>query len=264
MSKKKLVLLTGGKGFIGGHLKKALKSSGDFIVFSYEDDVLKGLPDADWDIIYHLAANTNTIYPDDIEMYYNNINTSLEALRMALKRNCRLIYASSGAVYGNGKGPLNAYGHSKLIFDQIAAHYYDRIPIVGLRFFNVYGPGEEKKGKMASMITQWRLQMQCGLRPRIFKTQAKRDFVYIKDVIRSLLMAQNLESGCYDVGTGRPVSFRKVLRLLQKEMGINLEPVYIENPHPEKYQFYTKADISWGFKPKYYIEDGIRDYLKSL
>lgn len=254
--------LTGERGFIGSNLVEALKKSGEVEVC--DGNVCEKLESSSKpDIVYHLAANTDTTFPDDVEMYRNNILGALNVLDFALKNKARLIYASSGAIYGNAGKPLNSYGMSKVIIDEIMKKFFDRIPIVGLRFFNVYGKGEIRKGKMASMITQWREQITRGERPVCFDDNAKRDFVYVKDVVKSLIQAQNMKSGIYDVGTGIPVGFQRVLQLVIQNMGAKIEPRFIPNPHKGKYQMFTKADISWGFKPDYTVEKGIKDYFEN-
>jgi len=258
------ILITGSKGFIGSNLVSELKKNPENIITEYIYDVTKKFNLVDtFDVIYHLAANTDTTFPDDIEMYRNNIMGFLNVLDFAFKTNTRLIYASSGSIYGNDGKPLNVYGESKMICDIMAKRYFDKILLVGLRFFNVFGKGEIKKGKMASMITQWREQIKNKQRPVIFNGEYKRDFVYVKDVVKSLLMAQYLESGIYDVGTGIATDFKDVLNIVAKTMNTKIEPRFIDNPYLGKYQIFTKADISWGFKPDYTVETGINDYFQN-
>ena len=257
-------LITGSQGFIGSNLLEKLSKEDEAEIELFDSDVsVEFIPKKKPDIIYHLAANTDTTFLDDIEMYRNNILSSLMVLRYSFDNKLKLVYASSGAIYGNGKGPLNAYGESKEMIDKIVMRYVDRMSIVGLRFFNVFGPNEKKKGKMASMITQWREQIIKGNRPQIFSGEFKRDFVYVKDVVKALLEAKNLESGIYDGGTGVATDFRDVLKMVQKTMGTDLEPRFNENPYLDKYQSLTKADISWGFNPDYSVETGIRDYFEN-
>ncbi|MCK4307112.1 NAD-dependent epimerase/dehydratase family protein [candidate division WOR-3 bacterium] len=261
---RKYILVTGGDGFIGTNLINELMKDKNNLVINFTEDICEGIKiDCQVDLIYHMAANTDTTFSDDVEMYRNNLIGFLKVLDFAIKHNCRLIYASSGAIYGNVGEPLNVYGHSKLLCDKIAERFINRIPLVGLRFFNVYGPYEQKKERMASMITQWREQIAKGKKPGIFIGEFKRDFVYVKDIIRALLQAQNLKSGFYDVGTGKAIDFRDVLDIVIEVLGVKVEPKKIPNPYLGKYQTFTKADISWGFKPKYPIRKGIKDYFKN-
>lgn len=260
------VLITGSKGFIGQNLVEDLKKEGHLLA-SLEGDISKSFPIISPfgrpDIIVHLAANTDTRFPDDIEMYRNNISSFLNVLRLAIKTHSRLIYASSASILAKGK-PFHAYSHSKAIIDEIASRFKDRLAIIGLRFFNVYGPHEEHKGRMASMITQWALQIQRGKHPTIFEGSKEyfRDFVYVKDVVKAIKAAVSLNSGIYDVGAGEPRSFFEALNIVQEALNSNISPKWIPNPYPiDSYQTFTKANLDWGFQPDYSLEDGIKDYL---
>lgn len=264
MKKKNLrILITGGKGFIGLNLVEDLRKDPKNKVVVYNRDVRQKIRiKNNFDIIFHLAANTDTRYPSDIEMYRNNILGFLNVLDFALKGKSKLIYASTAAMYGTYK--KTAYAESKIIGDEIARHFFNRLPLVGLRFFNVYGPYEVQKGRMSSMITQWALQIKKGKRPKAFgKEDAKRDHIYVKDIVRALKMAIKKKNGIYDVGTGRAVTFDTVLESVQKALGTNLKPIYIKNPYKGAYQKYTRAKLNWGFKPKYTLEHGVKDYLNN-
>jgi len=256
--------ITGGQGFIGSNLFRKLLEEGETNIELFNSDIsIEFVPDKKPDIIFHLAANTHTTESNDIEMYRNNILIFLNVLEYACDNKIRMIYASSGAVYGNGVGPLNAYGESKRMIDRIAQRFYKKIPLVGLRFFNVFGPNERQKGNMASMITQWREQIEKEERPVIFKGKFKRDFIYVKDIVKALLVSKNLRSGIYDVGTGIATDFRDVLKVAQKALKTEIEPRFIENPYIDKYQTFTKANLNWGFKPDYTVESGIKDYFEN-
>lgn len=261
------ILVDGARGFIGTHLIQELKKDKNNVVIEYLKDVCENFTlKKDYDIIYHLAANTDTTFHNDIEMYRNNILSFLMVLDFAIKCKAKLIYASSAAVYGKrgrDEKPLNAYGDSKKVCDDIAKKFFNIIPIIGLRLYNVYGMGEEQKGKMASMITQWRKQVKRHNAPKIFDGTFKRDFVYIKDVTQAFIKAQKLKSGIYDVGTGKAVDFRIVLDIIMEELGSKRKPIFIPNPYLGKYQTYTKANLDWGFKPDYNIKTGIKDYFEN-
>jgi len=258
-------LITGGNGFIGSNLIEALEKNDEKDIELMNSDISLGfVPNEKPDVIIHLAANTNTVYPDDEDMYRNNIIGFLNVLRYSVKNNIRLIYASSGAIYGNNGEPLNAYGESKWICDKLAERYLKKNQIVGLRFFNVYGNLERKKGSMASMITQWRDQIAAGKRPIIFDGDFKRDFVYVKDIVKAILISRSLESGIYDVGNGKSTDFKDVLATIIRTMNVDVSPVFVENPYIDKYQTNTVADIkSWNFKPDYTVEEGIKDYIEN-
>jgi ADP-L-glycero-D-manno-heptose 6-epimerase len=195
-----------------------------------------------------------------------------------------LIYASSGAVYGNTlppqkvgrEEPLNIYGFSKLALDNLARSFSKKgdIPIVGLRFFNVYGEREFYKGKMASTILQFGFQLLKGEHPRLFigSENIKRDFVYIKDVIQALIKASRLTEKkhyIFNVGTGEARSFLEVATILQNELGTSFPIEWIENKYQKQYQFFTQADIEetkkvLGYKAEYSLEAGIKSYLPAI
>ena len=263
--KKKRIFITGAFGFIGSNLVKNLQDDNELVC--YDKDICKGIHiKNDFDILYHLAASTNTRETEDIEMYRNNILGFLKVLDFALKGKSKLIYASSlGALGLNGKGGpvFNAYSHSKRIIDEMVMTFFDKLPIVGLRFGNVFGPGELQKEKMASMITRWSSQIKSSQRPIAFKNEkALRDHIYVKDIVKGLKVAVGLKNGIYDLGSGKCVTFDKVLELVQEALESNLKPIYISNPYKKTYQKFTKARLNWGFKPDYTLKEGINDYLK--
>src|SRR4029078_5142882 len=172
--------------------------------------------------IFHQASITGVIDADGSacgdahRMMRNNVETFRALLDWAVETKARVIWASSCSVYGRGAvpmkesqppDPLNTYAFSKLCMERLAARYADKLahPIVGLRYSNVYGPGEAHKGKLASMIHQLAMQMRAGKRPRIFTAgEQKRDFVYIDDVVDANLAAMKSKvSGVFNSGAGR-------------------------------------------------------------
>ena len=298
--KDKKVLITGGAGFIGSNLAMYLQkeypdndyfvidnfSSGNFNnLLEFKGEVISNdISKLDFyrffdkiDIIFHQAAITDTTVSDQDKMMFNNVEGFRNVLKFAIKSKARLIYASSAAVYGHSKDlmkvgenevPANIYGFSKLVIDNIARKYFDALSIIGLRYFNVYGSKEEYKEKMASMIWQLYLQMIDGKRPRIFKSgEQKRDQIYIKDIVKANLLALECEeSGIFNIGSGKAVSFNEIIKNLNEALGTNLEPEYIDNPY-KHYQEYTEADLTetnkiLAYVPTYDIEKGIKDYLK--
>jgi ADP-L-glycero-D-manno-heptose 6-epimerase len=201
-------------------------------------------------------------------------------LNFSLKKKIKFIYASSAGVYGDGTSvmketqtlrPLNTYAYSKYLCDCFALKMMKKVKtlIVGLRYFNVYGPGEYHKKKAASMIYQLYLQMKENNRPRIFKYgEQKRDFVYVKDVARITIECLNFKkSVILNVGTGQARSFNEIISILNKVLHKKLNPQYFENPYKEVYQDYTCADITllkkFKLETKFRLEDGIKDYVKN-
>ncbi|HAV60738.1 MAG TPA: ADP-glyceromanno-heptose 6-epimerase, partial [Verrucomicrobiales bacterium] len=169
--------------------------------------------------------------------------------------------------------PANIYAFSKVHLDNLARDHSRRNPawkIVGLRYFNVYGPNEPHKNKAASMIYQLYLQMKAGKRPRVFRAgEHKRDFVYVKDVVGMTIHALTArQSDIFNCGSGVAVSFNDVIAELNKCLGTRLEAEYIDNPYAF-YQPHTEADMSkakaeLGWVPKFTPATGIADYVKLL
>ena len=304
MDTKKKYLVTGGAGFIGSNIAKTLEAQGhevtvmdDFSknghfknLIGFKGDVIaadcfKFMPrDMYFDAIFHEAAITDTTVMDQKAMMEQNVEAFKNVLAFAAENEVKkVIYASSAATYGNGPvpnvetqptHPENVYGFSKVIMDNVARQFAEDnndMTIIGLRYFNVYGPGEYFKGKMASMVFQLYNQMREGKRPRVFKFgEQQRDFVYVKDIVKINLCALNngKETGVYNAATGIPRDYNAIIACLNKEMGLNLEPEYIDNPYPF-FQLKTQADMTaakekLGYTPDYTLEAVIADYVKVL
>ena len=211
-----------------------------------------------------------------------NVNSFYDLLDIAKKDNAVMVYASSAATYGSlpspqvvgTESPENPYGYSKYAMDQIACRFMKENPemsVVGLRYFNVYGPREYYKAKTASMVIQLGHQILDGKAPRLFKgsDQILRDFINIEDVVQANIKACNpKQSGVYNVGTGKPRSFQDIADILQKELGTDLGTEYFPNPY-DGYQMHTQADISptqdcLSFEPKVSLEEGIKAYVPEI
>ena len=301
------LIVTGGAGFIGSNLTLALQErfpnarltviddfrSGDFKnLAGYRGDfVAQNLATLDWreqfgnesfDAILHLASITDTTLHDQFLQVHDNVESFRRILNFARPGKTRIIYASSAATYGpatgasvesNGAAPANIYAFSKVIIDNIAIRAAAESPdwtIIGLRYFNVYGPREAHKGVPASMVYHLAQQMKGGQRPRIFKHgEQKRDFVYVKDIVDgSILALEAKESGIYNLGCGQARSFNELVDILNTYLGTKLPPDYIDNPHAH-YQNFTEADLdkvrsTLGYGPQFPLEEGVRDYLKWL
>jgi ADP-L-glycero-D-manno-heptose 6-epimerase len=169
--------------------------------------------------------------------------------------------------------PLNTYGYSKWLCDKKvhALKNTAKLPvIVGLRYFNVYGPGEYHKGLSASMIYQLYLQMAAGKNPRVFEHgDQKRDFIYVKDVAAATVAALTVKKGgIFNVGTGTPRSFNDIIRIINAVLGKNLSTEYFKNPYRGVYQDYTAADTTLLKKGLYSrrchsLEEGIANYINN-
>ena len=300
-------IVTGSAGFIGSNLTLALQErfpdarltviddfrSGNFKnLTGYRGDfVAQNLATLDWrkqfgnkafDAIFHLASITDTTNHDQFEQVHDNVESFRRILDFARPTKTRVIYASSAATYGpateasvesNGAAPANVYAFSKVIMDNIARRAAAESPnwfIVGLRYFNVYGPREAHKGVPASMVYHLSRQMKAGQRPRIFKHgEQKRDFVYVNDVVGGSIRALDAQvSGIYNLGSGQARSFNELVDVLNKCLGTNFPPDYIDNPHAH-YQNFTQADLTnargaLGYEPRFPLEEGVRDYMQWL
>ena len=301
---KKKYLVTGGAGFVGSNIAKTLEAEGhevtvldDFSknghfknLIGFKGDVItcdlfERVPhDMYFDAIFHEAAITDTTVMDQKAMMEQNVEAFKNLLEFAAENEIKkVIYASSAATYGNGPvpnvetqptHPENVYGFSKVIMDNVARQFAEDnndMKIIGLRYFNVYGPGEYYKGKMASMVYQLYNQMKAGQRPRVFKFgEQERDFVYVKDIVKINMCAlkNGKETGVFNAATGVPRDYNAIIACLNKELGTNLEPEYIDNPYPF-FQLKTQADITkskekLGYEPDYTLEKGIADYVAIL
>lgn len=300
------VLVTGGSGFIGSNLaleiqkrypkasitvvddfrcssfKNLLGFNGDVVAANVaEPAFLKAMESRKFDTIFHLASITDTTVLDEKLMMFDNVEGFRNILTLALRDKSAVIYASSAAVYGNGPAqprafkesdagqPNNIYGYSKWVMEKLAEQHKRKLKIVGLRFFNVFGPGETFKGKAASMIYQLYLQMKAGKRPRIFKHgEQRRDFIYIKDLVEGILLAAKAKRNTsVNLGTGRPTTFNALIAALNEALGTSYEPEYFDNPY-NFYQDFTQADMTHAqkvlkFKSKYTTREGILDYVRN-
>jgi ADP-L-glycero-D-manno-heptose 6-epimerase len=219
---------------------------------------------------------------DQFVQVHDNAESFRRLLNFARPTRTRIIYASSASTYGavteasvesNHAAPANAYSFSKVIMDNIARRAAGGSPdwiIVGLRYFNVYGPREAHKGVPASMVYHLAQQMKAGQRPRIFKHgEQKRDFVYVKDAVEGTLRALDVQtSGIYNLGSGQARSFNELVDVLNKCLGTNFKPDYIDNPHTH-YQNFTQADLTnarkaLGYESRFPLEQGVRDYMQWL
>tara|TARA_R110000787_G_scaffold66174_4_gene148770 strand:- start:4296 stop:5099 length:804 start_codon:yes stop_codon:yes gene_type:complete len=259
------VLLTGSKGFIGSNLLKKFKelkwhvweinvdeSSNEAPEYAHLENIIEQC-----DGIFHVGAISDTTLHDCNKMLYYNYTLSKEIFDLARKHDKKVIYSSSAATYGLGDGlPTNIYGWSKKLAEEYGLKACERF--VALRYFNVYGPGEEHKGKMASVAYQAYKRGSFTLFPK----KPLRDFVYIKDVVNANLAAFKLDRGIFDVGYGTASSFEDLVS------GMSIKFDYTtKDKIPGWYQYYTCANRDMrvpGWEPFYNVVDGTFDYLKQL
>ncbi len=309
-----MIVVTGAGGFIGSALVWALNQRGinDILVVDCLDDAnkkanidnlnitqvvdkhtfIKQLDNLNnIDAVFHMGACSSTMETDAEYLQSNNTDYTETLARWSLKNNVRFIYASSAATYGDGEQgydddidkldtlkPLNLYGHSKHNFDIIARDNGWLDKITGFKFFNVFGPNEYHKGKMASVILHALPQAQKG-EVKLFKSYKDgfedgwqlRDFVYVKDVVAVMLyfFDNPNKNGLFNLGTGVARSFYDLAAGVFKALGKEPNITYIDMPESlrDKYQYYTKAEISRlrqaGYTSKFTtLEDAIYEYVQ--
>lgn len=281
-------LLTGTKdnlkGFKGKFLQIDISKPFNQQLLEVEEETRRGWREGKSspkiDIIFHQAAITDPRFEDDNEMLRANLQGFKNMVNLAKKNNAKLIYASTANLYGNTKTPMkesqekeiiSTYGKSKLEIDKIAEKLKDKMHIVGLRYFNVFGPREAFKGRPASMVYHLSRQIKANKTPRVFKYgEQKRDHIYVKDAVEATIKAIDAKSGIYNVGTGIATTFNELVKLLNEVLGKNLKPEYFESPYDMKtYQSNTQADTTLAekelkFKAKYTLKEGIKDYMEWL
>lgn len=264
-------IITGSKGFIAKNLLREIDGKYD-ILFIDEDifdkqnwnEVLRSLIQKfNPNVVFHIGACSDTSETDVNYMMTRNYEFTRILSDYCLEYNCKMIYSSSAANYGiNNLYPSNLYGWSKYVAEQ----YVIKNGGIALRYFNVYGPLEDHKGKMASVAYQMLEKQKSGQEIKLFPLKPQRDFVYVKDVVNANLFAEkwyNDYSGkWYEVGSGESRTFEDVLDILKIDY-----TYYDEKDIPKGYQFKTKSDSEkwmYGWKPKYNLELGLTDYLKHI
>ena len=311
------VLVTGGAGFIGSALVWALNRRGctDIVIVDgarreERTSNLGGLKFVEYlepyaalsrltagslgnfDFAFHLGACSSTTETDAEYLRRNNFEYSRDLAAWALSAGVRFVYASSAATYGDGSmgmddqdpqllerlRPLNLYGQSKLMMDLHAWRHGWLERVVALKYFNIFGPNEDHKGDMRSLIHKSFAQVMETGAIRLFKSyrpeysdgEQKRDFLYVKDAVEMTLhLATNPRAnGIFNVGSGRAHAWNELARAVFSAMGRPPNIEYVEMPEAirEKYQYFTQADIrkliGTGYtRPVTPLQDAVRDYV---
>jgi ADP-L-glycero-D-manno-heptose 6-epimerase len=315
------ILVTGGAGFIGSALVWALNARGaeDILVADFlgQDDKFKNLVplrfadyieadtllealagdhasvrDIRW--VFHLGACSSTTERDAGYLIRNNFEYTKHLARWALGRGARFVYASSAATYGDGAQgmddrderlrrlrPLNMYGYSKHLFDLYAQREGWLKHLVGLKYFNVFGPNEDHKGDMRSVVHKTFAQIRDTGRARLFKSYRadypdggqKRDFLYVKDAVAMTLhLAENsAAAGLFNIGSGAAHTWLELVDPIFAALGKPRAIEFIEMPEVlrEKYQYFTQADIgklrAAGYAaPPTPLTEAVTDYVRNF
>jgi ADP-L-glycero-D-manno-heptose 6-epimerase len=321
MTQSSIIVVTGAAGFIGSCFTGFLNAKGydqlilvdefsrldkvnnlngkKFIHRIERDDFFSWLEmnKPDISFVFHLGARTDTTEFDYAVHQRLNLEYSQSVWDYCMLKQVPLVYASSAATYGSGDlgyrddhqlpfqlEPLNAYGISKNEFDKWAIRQQSHPPFwAGLKFFNVYGPNEYHKGRMASVIWHAYNQIKNNGTVNLFKShrpdfkdgQQLRDFIYVKDILKVCYWCmENFEkkpaNGLYNLGTGKARTFEALVRATFHGAGQPVNIHYIDMPEDirDKYQYFTEARMEKltgaGYKDEFYsLEDGVTDYVKN-
>ena len=314
-----MIVVTGGAGFIGSALVWRLNQLGkkniiivdrlgsderwkNLVPLAYADYFDKGEfidkivnDEIEFEIeaIIHMGANSATTEKDADHLMENNYKYTQALAKYALEKDIRFIYASSAATYGDGSlgfeddnenclklHPLNMYGYSKNIFDVYAYNNGMLNNIVGIKYFNVYGPNESHKGDMRSVVHKAFEQVRDFGKVNLFKSlhpdykdgEQKRDFVYVKDAVEMTLffLEHKDKNGLYNVGGGTARTWNALVTALFNAVGKPVNVEYVDMPEhlAEKYQYFTEANLgkikkAGYLNPLYTLEDGVTDYVKN-
>jgi ADP-L-glycero-D-manno-heptose 6-epimerase len=314
-----MIVITGGAGFIGSAIAWRLNNLGrnDIVIVDELglDEKWKNLVSLNFkdfinknefikeveagsklgiEAIIHMGANSSTTEKNADHLIENNYEYTKKLAGYCIRNNLRFIYASSAATYGDGSlgfnddekvcqslRPLNMYGYSKNLFDIWAIKQGIINKIVGLKYFNVFGPNEYHKGDMRSVVLKAFEQINSTGKVKLFKSgnpnykdgEQKRDFVYIKDAVEMTLffLDKKDKNGIYNVGSGKARTWNDLVTAIFKAINRTVSIDYIDLPAhlAEKYQYFTEAGMGKIKKSGYSLqitslEDGVTDYVKNF
>ena len=313
-----MIVVTGGAGFIGSAIVWKLNTLGEKNIIIVDelglDEKWKNLVELDFDdfinknefiklidsglpfkteAIIHMGANSSTTEKDADHLLENNYEYTKKLAEYCIDNNVRFIYASSAATYGDGAlgfddsealspdlKPLNMYGYSKNLFDVWAIRHNIIDKIVGLKYFNVFGPNEYHKGDMRSVVHKAYEQIRDKGSVKLFKSGNKkykdgeqmRDFIYVKDAVEMTLffLDKKDKNGLFNVGTGIARTWNDLVTAIFNSTGkdVNIEYINLPEHLKLKYQYFTEAKLDKikkaGYQnPLYSLEEAVADYVKS-
>ncbi len=276
-----MIIITGAGGFIGSVVLGYLNKQGLEDIYIFDDlphsEQFKNLVNKKYhgihsvreipnqpngiDCIIHIGANSNTLEKEWANLYANNVVSTREWYAFSLRHKIPFIFTSSASVYGNGNGPLNQYAFSKATVEGQLSE------AVVLRLFNVYGPNEYHKGRMASTIYHWWNQLNETGELKIFEDSDnfKRDFVYVEDVAKVIYhFVNNHKKGIYDVGTGTATSFETIADIcLEHNTTWKKKYIPIPNDLQAQYQSNTCANVQ-ALKDSGFDVEQMRDAVQGV
>ncbi|KKP29988.1 MAG: Nucleoside-diphosphate-sugar epimerase [Parcubacteria group bacterium GW2011_GWA2_31_28] len=302
--KNKNCIITGGAGFIGQGLVKRLLDAGasvfviDHFVFGAKKSevdkrakiitgdvrdsiIFNKLPKIKYDYFFHFAAPSSIVLfnKNQVECIDITIRGFLNSIHFAAENNIRFIYPSTGSLYSGINPPhhekaqlkyelLNTYAKNKVLLEKLADVYRPKVNVLGLRILAGYGPGENHKGKIASVIYSFCRDMASGKSPIIWGDGSqRRDFIFIDDIVSIILtLAINCKELIVNVGTGKDISFKEITLLINKYLNKNIVPVYVKKPklYLEKTLADTRLLRHYYKKPLTPVFEGVKKTLQSL
>jgi len=295
-------LVTGGAGFIGSNLVERLVTEGHAVTvldnlhtgseqnISSVRDKIKFINgnagkiselNQKFDGIFHNGIySSSPMYRENLHLVGQIIDEFISILEYARRNNSKVVFASSSSVYSGLTPPhrenmpikvTDFYTEARLPLERLGELYHSLygVSVIGLRYFSVYGPHEESKGKYANLITQFLWSLKKGQPPVIFGDgNQKRDFTYVDDIVDANLLSMNSKIGfdVFNAGTGSTYTINQMYSILSKKMGASMEPKYVQNPI-KNYVQYTQADTNkaekiLGFKAKLDLSSGIDRLLE--